>query len=54
MTTSFHASAQAIRAESYLAVLIPRRNSYAPSVRAETRYSIRRYVGALRLLRSVA
>jgi hypothetical protein len=54
VTTSFHASAQAIRVESSLAILIARRNSYGSAVRSDTRYAIRRYIGALRLLRSVA
>ena len=51
MTTTFHASAQAIRVESSLAILIARRNMHAH--RSETRFAIRRYVGALRVLRSV-
>lgn len=53
MTSTFHASAQAIRVESSLAILIARRNSYAPELRCDTRYAIRRYVGALRILRAV-
>lgn len=54
MTTTFHASAQAIKAESALAILIPRRNVRAWELRADTRFAIRRTIGALRLLRSVA
>jgi hypothetical protein len=51
MTTSFHANAQAIRAESALSILIPRRN--VRSHRAATRFAILRTIGALRILRSV-
>jgi hypothetical protein len=54
MTTQFHASAQAILAESALAILIPRRNVRAWELRSETRLAIRRAIGALRILRSVA
>jgi hypothetical protein len=50
MTTQFHASAQAIRVESSLAILIARRNHH--ELRSDTRYAIRRYIGALRVLRS--
>jgi hypothetical protein len=53
MTTHFHASAQAIRVESSLAILIARRNMRDPSTRADTRFAIRRYLGALRILRAV-
>ena len=53
MTTTFHASAQAIRVESSLAILIPRRNVRSVDVRSDTRYAIRRYLSALRVLRSV-
>jgi hypothetical protein len=51
MTTKFHASAQAIRVESSLAILIARRNA-RHELRSDTRYTIRRYIGALRVLRS--
>jgi hypothetical protein len=51
MTYQFHASAQAIRVESSLAILIARRNVRAN--KADTRHTIRAYVGALRVLRSV-
>lgn len=52
MTFKFHASADAIRAESALAILIPRRN--VRQHRAATRFAILRSIGALRVLRSVA
>lgn len=51
MSLTFHASADAIRVESVLSILIARRNMRQH--RAETRFAIRRYVGALRVLRSV-
>lgn len=53
MTIQFHASANAIREESALAILIPRRNVRAAELRSATRFAILRGIGALRALRSV-
>ena len=51
MTSTHPAQAQAVRIESYLSILIARRNMRAH--RQETRYSILRAIGALRLVRCV-
>ena len=52
MKFTFHASAQCIKHESALQILIARRNMRQH--RAETRFAVLRTIGALRLLRSVA
>jgi hypothetical protein len=52
MTTQHPLNAQAVRLESSLAILIARRN--VREHRADTRFVIRRTVGALRVLRSVS
>lgn len=53
MTHTFHASAQCIKHESALQILIPRRNARAFETRAATRFAILRTIGALRILRGM-
>ena len=51
MTTAFSAQDRIVRVESSLRIMIPRRNAHA--WKADTRFTIRREIGALRVLRSV-
>ena len=51
MTTAFSAQDRIVRVESSLRIMIPRRNVSA--WKADTRFTILREIGALRVLRSV-